>query len=758
MKRTALGRWWRLPALTLCALGAWACHDARRAQPQPAASKLPVPVSPSAPAVPIPSVVAVAPEPELPVSQMHEPVPLWEHGQLQRQIDAASASEHGYLVLDLGESWAPYLFSDGSAANGKPLSNAYRSTYLALARGEFPEDLHGERAKHDKYLELYGIPPTLSVLRERMMATARLTCAEGLDLAPLQSFTGLVTYSDQPTAKREAARFDAAKSRTLELLQAQGVSAPEQLDPSKLGKKDAAQVALYIKGLPQVHALEALQARLKCEGYLAGRGKIIAGVMDWATHESLAEYERQHRVFSFGYLGRDSLTPLRQPPLDVDRESVLRVLTERAVHAAGVLEDGSVEAATYKGRDGRERPVPNLVAQLQDGLVDAFGLQAPENTLGWLASLGELPAGEHRYVAIRRPALPEYYGPEMELTLDYDRGDVWYDFPYDDKGQEIPQPVSRRPQVTVSTLYEGQKIALARFGTTIGGWRSELIDGTVMWKYKGSPVGQRAWQEIVAAPVWLPPDGTPPEALLNKNPQRKLPTDPEYVLNLHEVGPSYASAYGLVAAYHRTFVRRPDGRILLGMDEGIRTHGSVDYMSIMRRHSHGCHRLHNHIALRLMSFVLAHRAHERLGQEQVGYRRYVPYKGQSYLLDIPLGGYTFKLTRPLIVNVEEGRIRGKLKQPIELAIPEYNSTLRAYVMPDGTAVRVRGAQLVPTTLPPPAAAPKPLASALLTRTAPRTNAAPPASARWKPSRSTAVPKTAIATRPRAAGAVASAAR
>jgi len=763
MTRAAHGWWWRLLVLSglLVPLASLpGCRSSQQQAPKPPATRPVVP----APAVPLPPQVSVAPEPELPVSAMREPVPFWEHGQSLRPIDAATAAERGYLVLDLGEAWTPYLFSDGTSPSGAPLPNAYRATFLALARGELP-DAPGERAKRDKYFELYGIPPTLSVLRERMLATARLACAESLDLAPLQSFAGLVTYADQPTAKREAAQFEAAKSRTQELLRSQGVSDLAELDVSKLGKKDAAQLAIYTQRLPQVRALEALQARLKCEGYLQGRGKILPGVMDWATHEALAEYERRHRVFSFGYLGRDSLTPLRQLPLAVDREAVLRVLTERAVHAAGVLEDGSVEAATYTGRDGAQHPVPNLVGQLRETLIEAFGLHAPENTLGWINSLGDLPAGAPRYVAIRRPALPEYYGPEMELTLDYDRGDVWYDFPYDDKGQEIPQPVSRRPQVTVSTWYEGQKIPLARFGTTIGGWRSELIDGTVMWKYKGSPVGPRAWQEIVAAPVWLPPDGTPPESLLNKNPQRKLPSDPEYVLNLHEVGPSYASAYGLVAAYHRTYLRRADGRIALGHDEGIRTHGSVDYMSIMRRHSHGCHRLHNHVALRLMSFVLAHRPHERVGQEQIGFRRYVSWKGQSYLMDIPQGGYTFRLAKPLLVNVEEGRIRGRVKAPIEFPIPEFNQQLRAYVMPDGSAVRVRGDQLVPTTLPPTAAAPKPLASAVLTKSVPgarRPALLPTATSKTTntaPARGPATPKsTALAARTRSSAGVPSSAR
>jgi hypothetical protein len=380
---------------------------------------------------------------------------------------------------------------------------------------------------------------------------------------------------------------------------------------------------------------------------------------------------------------------------------VLRVLVERAMQSAGVIEDGSTsvlangEPNTFIGRDGAPHTVPDFAAGLREALIEAFGLTTPELTLAWLDSLGQLDQDGARRVAIARPPLPEYYAPEMDLTLDYDRGDVWYDFPYGDHGEELPQPVQRRPQVTISTRYNGQKIALARFGTTIGGWRSELVDGVRMWKYKGSPVGERVWSEIVAAPVWLPPDGTPLEDLLQPNYERKLPGDPEYVINYHELGPSYASAYGLVAAYHRTFGTRRDGSLVLGNDEGIRTHGSVDFMSIMRRHSHGCHRLYNHIALRLMSFVLAHRAHTRLGQERIAFERKLTFHDRPYTLILQQGGYVFQLAQPLRINVEEGRIRGRVRAPIEIAIPEYDQSRDAYVMPDGTHVLVRGDHLLP---------------------------------------------------------------
>jgi hypothetical protein len=687
----------RLACVSLGCLALFAAVSCKKAEP----SK-PVP-QPSAPE-PAPSVTPSPTEPRVPIGQ---PVAFWQHGRSERVIDGATAA-HQYLVLDIGEAWTPYLFADATKVDGTPVSSSYKDTYLMLARGEYPNNLHGERASEDKYLELYGILPTLSVVRARMLATSKLDCASAIDLAPLENYSGLETYSSNVVARKSASDFAAQSTRVASLMQAQNVTSVEQLDLAPLSKRDLDAVTRYRAILPVRIATEAVQKRLKCEGYLAGRGKVLAGVLDWATHEGLAEFEKRNRVFSWGYLNKDSLVPLRVLPMENDREGLLRVLTERAVHAAGVIEDGSTSTLAngqprmWRDVAGHEHPIPNLVAALRETLIDAFGLQTPESSLAFLQGLGDLPAGSHRYVAIKYPALPEYYSPMMELTLDYDRGDVWYDFPFDNKGQELPQPVTHRPNVTISVKYAGQKIPLARYGTTIGGWRTESVNGVAMWKYKESPAGPRAWEEIVAAPVWLPPDSTPPEDLVVKNPEREKPSDPEFLVNYHETGPSYASAYGLVAAYHREFFKRADGTILLGRDQGIRTHGSVDYMSIMRRHSHGCHRLHNHIALRMMSFVLAHRPHEHLGQETLGFKKQLWVNDKPYLMDIRQGGYVFKLTTPLFVNVEEGRIRGQVKHAIDFPIPKWNAEVGAYVMPDGSTVQVKGDKLL--TLTPPLAA------------------------------------------------------
>jgi hypothetical protein len=437
---------------------------------------------------------------------------------------------------------------------------------------------------------------------------------------------------------------------------------------------------------PEIEAIVAAQARLECEGFFEGRGQHTPGLFDWRTHEALAEFERRHRVYGWGFIGDDTLAVLRKSPQETEQEAVIRVLTERAMHAAQVIEDGSTSTLrdggprTYKTEDGRELQVPNFEAELRERVITAFGLETAESTYAWLESLGDIH--EEHVVALQGVELPPYYSDAMEFSVAIDRGDVWYEFPFDEEGKARPQPVSRRPRLTIFVNYNDQKIPLARFGTTVGGWRGEFIDGAVMWKYKGSPVGKRVWSRIAAAPVWVPPEGTPPRVMLTKK------RNDTFEIDYHTTGPSYASAYGLVAAYHRKYYRSPDGKVQLGGDEGIRTHGSVDYMSIMRRHSHGCHRMHNHIAVRLMSFVLEHRPHTRYGQQPMVYRREFEFEEELYVMEFDKGGYNFVLEEPLPVETLPGRVRGQVKEQIEIALPRFDRELGAYVMPDGAWVSV----------------------------------------------------------------------
>jgi hypothetical protein len=631
---------------------------------------------------------------------------MWKEGKLAGEFDVAQPRTGRELVIDLGEEWVPYIFTERSMPNEQPVAqSSYRGTYIALARGEYPSDHHGVRAKKDRYLELYGILPTLNLLRARFREAQKQDCASKVDLEPLKQYQRIVPYVDNPKARRDSSLFRGIEQRIKQIVAKQGVDTPAKIDTARLSAGEKYTLKQYEKIAPTALVIRAAQARLACEGFFDVRTNYTDGALDWATNEAIALFERKHRVFGWGFISRDTVEALKEPPLEGERQAVVRVLTERAMHAAGFIEDGSTskpdKPQMFHGKDGKEHAVPNLEKQLRDEIVKAFGLETPESTLAWLESLGDLPT--EKLVAFDGPEVPEYHSINMELSVVIDRGDNWYEFPYDDQGKERAQPVQRRPMLTLFTEYLGEKIPLARFGTTVGGWRSELIDGTEMWKYKGSPVGQRVWKQIVAAPVWLAPPGTPVRTLII----RDLRSKTGYGVNLHELGPSYASAYGLVAAYHARFKEGDDGELEVQGDEGIRTHGSVDYMSIMQRHSHGCHRLHNHIAMRLMSFVLAHRLHIRVGQKTVAYKSTVQNTAENddseYVVDIPKTGYIFQLERPVPVDVLPGRVLGRRRTPITAALPKFDATAGAYVMPDGSTVTVDRMGEITPVAPPPAA-------------------------------------------------------
>jgi hypothetical protein len=110
--------------------------------------------------------------------------------------------------------------------------------------------------------------------------------------------------------------------------------------------------------------------------------------------------------------------------------------------------------------------------------------------------------------------------------------------------------------------------------------------------------------------------------------------------------------------------------------------------------------MHNHLAVRLMSFVLEHRPHTRYGSQPMEYRREFEYEEELYVMEFDKGGYNFVLDEPVPVEVLEGRIRGQVKEPIEVALPRYDREVEAYVMPDGQWVTVdRFGIITPRVMP-----------------------------------------------------------
>ena len=238
--------------------------------------------------------------------------------------------------------------------------------------------------------------------------------------------------------------------------------------------------------------------------------------------------------------------------------------------------------------------MPDFASAARDATLAALGIVTADDAVAFFR---RHPRADFRWlkVAVQDPAPPEYYGRAMDLSVEIDRGDVWYDFPFDAAGVRQPQPRERFPTFTLYVKWRGERVPLVRWRTTIGGWRGELAaDGQEYYRYKGSDVGPRVWRHIVTAPVWIPPASSPLGSMVKEKRVEGMYTR---VTNYDETGPGYLSAYGLVAAIHEEMRKGPDGARFF--DNGIRTHGSFDYMSLRGRFSHGCHRLNNQLAMRL---------------------------------------------------------------------------------------------------------------------------------------------------------------
>jgi hypothetical protein len=614
-----------------------------------------------------------------------------------RKMTIEQARAAGFLDVDLGNDWAPFILQDGAGDDAKP--NDYRATFVALANDKLAADGQSSSAGTDNFLEVFGIPPTLSVLAARVeadVAPAREACVDAVDRAGLEQFTGDVGFLDRDRSKRdyEQALRDADWIEKETAARAVGTSiAPEAVlsqlrdDPKARGRVDR-----YLRGRSRVRAVRAAQGRLSCEGLLSPKSRYTSGSYDLPTHEALATWERKHDIFGWGLLGGETLGMLLAPPRSLLLDDFRRVLAERVADAAGIVEDGSINQArkknppTWRDAAGKVQPVPDLIDDHVNALLTAIGVQTPEQAIAFLRAHGAGLAGLH--VAFKAPPLPAYYfngnpqgvpvdppakssggqspptltrstgsGADMDLSAEIDRGDVWYDLPFDSRGKPVIQRRDHYPHLTLFVHWHGQKIPLCWWRTTIGSWRSEMhADGHEYFKYKNSDVGPRVWKEIVAAPVWIPPDGTPMKDLLTRKVLDRN-VGPVTLVNTDVMGPGYGSAYGLVMGIHIDPKRG-------GFDNQIRTHGSVDYTSIARRFSHGCHRLVNNRAVRLYDFVLRHRDFKRIGNVPLNLKKRFEVDGETYRYALKTRGYYYELRDPVPVNVFEGRIMGEVKKPI----------------------------------------------------------------------------------------------
>jgi hypothetical protein len=641
----------------------------------------------------------------------------FENGKPQGLLCPEQARERGLTVVDLSDSWTPAAFQAGPlyvppvpvdapagaepdaggttaaapAAAGvtpgagqasgtegeslaapsepaaapapiKPVIDTpdYHQTYVALANEQFAKaGADAEMAAEDRYLELYGVFPSLSILHKRFASDERYACHDAIDNSALPALSGVMWEEKGAAAQlrqRQAQwlRASLERQRTLRKLATLD-------DLAKVNRPFRLSVARLKRIETTLAAIHATEAHLVCDGLL--HKKRLDRVFDWHTGEAIGLFQRRNFVVANGQLDEPTRTALATDSRELDFRDALRVLRERVIGATGILADGSAQNRPLPildrqidppamhmvpGHQPLQNGAPDLVNPATEAAARHLGWTDIEGVRGFLAQYAD-HAPKSLLVAVKLPATPDYYTDHMELRVEIDRGDIWYD------ARPGHRKVARRPAFILWAKVDGKDLALVRWGTTIGGWEKErLPNGAVVDRFKESDVGPRIWRDMYAAPAWFPPPNTPDDDLVRRS------WNGRYSLKLDSFGPGYRSAYGLAMFIHHQVVPTRGGERL--DDNQIRTHGSASYQSIVRGTSHGCHRLFNHQALRLASFVIQHRQHNRHGEEVRNYERVVR-KGGHRVIRLRSRGYRFELTPPIEVDVTQGRILSPRKAP-----------------------------------------------------------------------------------------------
>lgn len=604
-----------------------------------------------------------------------------------RKLAVDQAEARGYTVIDLGDDWRPYIFTHKTPGLADESHNDYADRYVALANDRTDADGDPLGEHEHNYLELYGIPPSLAVVIDEwreLPAIEQCLADAGYQGKAFDSSVGNIAYSKGKGAKRLRS-WKWARTNLQNKMRKAGLDAEAKAEDwaAAAGVEALKQpYAAFIELEREVGIIRNAQLRFRCEQLFVendGRGKFDPGDYDGATHHALAAFEKKHDLMGWGHFTTENEAYLSLTPREAIHQRLVRVLTERVVSSAGIVEDGSAAEwkadFRWKDAEGNEHALRDLTSEFVEATVTALELGDPDTALARLEELEKLASKDPEHpdefgsllVAVKLPELPAYYGPSMQFSTVIDRGDIWYDFPWDAEGNQSSQPRERFPKLTFYVTYLDQKIPLVHWRTTIGSWRSEMEDGKEYYAYKNSDVGDRVWKTIMAAPVWIPPDGTPTESLTKLKRQKKGKL--QRVVNYDETGPGYTSAYGLVAGYHVRLTPKSDGSVSV-YDNQIRTHGSVDYMSILRRFSHGCHRLYNMNAVRMFSMILQHREYTRMGQTKIGAGRTFDVGGKSFTMRLTTRGYQYELAEPITVTVTEGRVRGRRQSPITEMMPK----------------------------------------------------------------------------------------
>jgi hypothetical protein len=625
-------------------------------------------------------------------------IPVVEEGRVVGQTTVEGAHRDGLTVVDLSDDWLPYVFSEEP---GKP--QPLRPYLIDLANGRFRGGSQYARAREDRFFEAFGVFPSLNLLRRRLADSRRHTCHERVKDAVLEQLSqkNVIPAEEAEKVPNPDTAAVAAGEAPAMIPTGRTIS-PRPLTPAEKRAVVAMQAHLRCEDLLPHKAAAARMDRRTVEGLrVYQRLQMVAdsGNIDLETRTALLGDTREQdfrallralreRVVdatglledgsAAGALGEvqgrllDTVEfrPLPgQPDQAKPSASGAAAPTPTPAPAAAPAPAPAAEKAPAAEAATKIVPAPDLIAPATHAASQALGWTSPDAVLASTLvappppsprakkAARKGPAPLMTAVAIRLQPPPSYHSANMDLRAEIDRGEVDLVRPKLDKEghKKWKPPVADRPTITLYARAGDHEVALCRWPTTIGGWKTfEKSDGSMALKYKESVTGDALWPEVLATPTWHPAPGMPTRRLLIK-------VGDTFVPKTEIIGPGYHAAYGLVAIVHHQIIGRDEHGEPQLEDLRIRTHGTPGYRAVKRGESNGCHRLHNFEALRLAAFLVKHHANVRDGLVPEDYVRHLQYQGQDIALQSDSKGYRFRLTPPVPVKVLDGDIRGNPK-------------------------------------------------------------------------------------------------
>ncbi|HVR60596.1 MAG TPA: hypothetical protein VMU50_01790, partial [Polyangia bacterium] len=286
---------WKLT--TVAALGLLGCRGSASLQPSappaknaetatPPRTPPPVPVrpAPAPPPAPVPESEALKAREDLPPEKRALVI---VDGQ-ERWVDAAAIASAGYTLVDLRDDWTPFIFAEQMTPDGQPLPNRYRRIFIGLANDQLDNDGEPLPPGEKNYLELYGIPPSLSVLRARFVGDAEHPCHDQQSADVLDAVE-TVSYVAPKDIKREERRL-ARLRQELEL--ARRKAHVKTLDALAAKRPElAVKVKFVAKRAAEKPAMAAVEKRLACEGLLTPKSKHQVGIYDDAMRLAVRRFQ-----------------------------------------------------------------------------------------------------------------------------------------------------------------------------------------------------------------------------------------------------------------------------------------------------------------------------------------------------------------------------------------------------------------------------------------------------------------------------------